>query len=101
MPKRLKKSEVADFLYPQKDKYGNEIVYKYTLQITNRFKKDVQNCQASGLDLELLRKAIVCLCADGILPKEYKPHRLEGEFSGCMECHIKHFDRLNDHPIGF
>lgn len=24
----------------------------------------------------------------GVLPKEYKPHKLKGDFKGTIECHI-------------
>jgi mRNA interferase YafQ len=86
---KIKKSEVLNFLQPKKDKEGEDIEYKYTLQVTKRFKKDVQKCQKSGYDLDLLRDVIVRLTTDGQLPQEYKPHPLEGNYQECMECHIK------------
>jgi mRNA interferase YafQ len=63
--------------------------YKYTVDFTNSFKRDVVNCEKSNRDLELLRTAIKILATEGKLPPEYKPHKLENNFSGYWECHIK------------
>ncbi|MDR3309661.1 MAG: type II toxin-antitoxin system YafQ family toxin [Tannerella sp.] len=85
----MKKSQVSTFLHPDFNKEGNRIKYKYTLQVTNRFKKDVQRCRKAGYDLELLRDIVIQLTTDGKLPQEYLPHPLVGEYKECMECHIK------------
>jgi mRNA interferase YafQ len=63
--------------------------YKYSVDYTNQFKKDTFDALKSGLDLELLRKAIQILATDGQLPNEYKPHQLKGNLKDYWECHIK------------
>jgi len=78
----MKKSEVQSKLI------GND-KYKYTVEFTNAFKRDVVNVAKRNLDLKLLGNVIKILAAEGKLPLEYKPHKLEGNFSGYWECHIK------------
>jgi mRNA interferase YafQ len=78
----MKKSEVRDKLI------GNG-KYKYTVEFTNVFKRDVVNAVKRNLDLNLLGNAIKTLATEGKLPPEYKPHKLEGNFKGYWECHIK------------
>jgi mRNA interferase YafQ len=88
MPK-IKSSQIEGLLRPKNDKEGNPIAYKYSLFVTNRFKKDVKRNQKSGLDLELLVDAVVILTTTGVLPASYKPHPLVGNYAGYMECHIQ------------
>ena len=88
MPK-LKSSQIEALLRPENDKEGNPIEYKYSLFVTNRFKKDVKRNQKSGLDLALLVDAVVILTTTGTLPAAYKPHPLVGNYAGYMECHIQ------------
>lgn len=47
----------------------------YSLEYTNRFKKDVKRCQKCGLDINLLMTAIKILIEKGSLPESYKPHK--------------------------
>jgi mRNA interferase YafQ len=61
----------------------------YSIQYTNRFKKDYKLCKKRGLNIELLLEAISILASTGILPIEYRPHPLKGTFQGFMECHIQ------------
>ncbi|GHT61868.1 RelE/StbE family addiction module toxin [Bacteroidia bacterium] len=63
--------------------------YKYTVDFTNSFKRDVVNCEKSNLDLELLRTVLQILATEGKLPSKYKSHKLEGDFKGYWECHIQ------------
>jgi len=69
----MKKSEVQSKLI------GND-KYKYAVEFTNTFKKDVVNAAKRNLDLKLLGNAIKTLATEGKLPLEYKPHKLEGNF---------------------
>ena len=78
----MKKSEVQSKLI------GNE-KYKYTVEFTNAFKRDVVNIVKHNWDLKLLENTIKTLATKGKLPPEYKPHKLEGNFHGYWECHIK------------
>jgi len=88
MPK-IKSSHIKALLHPENDKEGNPIEYKYSLLVTNRFKKDVKRNQKSGLDLALLVDAVVVLTTTGTLPPKYKPHSLVGNYAGYMECHFE------------
>ena len=78
----MKKSEIEGFLLE-----GNK--YKYTVEFTNQFKKDTVNIIRRGFDVELLRQTIKLLATDGNLPAKYKAHKLEGNFKGLWECHVK------------
>ena len=62
---------------------------KYSIQYTNKFKKDVKRCQKRGYDLDLLREAVDILSNTGTLPPKYKTHRLIGNYQGRLECHIQ------------
>ena len=61
----------------------------YSINYTNKFKKDVKRCKKRGLDLDLLRDAIDLLATTGSLPPKYKPHSLIGNYKNRMECHIQ------------
>ena len=61
----------------------------YTIQYTNRFKKDILRCQKRGLDLSAITESIALLQNDGKLPSSYRPHKLVGDRAGQWECHIK------------
>lgn len=60
----------------------------YTLYYSNRFKKSLKLCKKRGLDIEKLRVAIKILVEKGVLPQEYKQHKLIGKYTGAWECHI-------------
>jgi mRNA interferase YafQ len=61
----------------------------YSIEFTNRFKKDVKRCQKRDYDLNLLEHTIDTLQKKGILPPNYNPHVLKGKYVGLWECHIK------------
>lgn len=61
----------------------------YSIEYTNRFKKDVKRCQKRGLDLNEITTAVNHLQQTGTLPPEYKPHKLKGNYEGLWECHLK------------
>lgn len=60
----------------------------YEVITTKRFDKEVRRCVKRGYNMENLRTVIKTLASKGVLPKEYKPHKLEGDFKGTIECHI-------------
>ena len=39
--------------------------------------------------MELLKEAIRLLEQNGVLPANYRPHKLSGNYEGCWECHLK------------
>jgi len=61
----------------------------YNLVYTNQFKKDVKLMQKRGLDMMILKKAIIFFESDGALPQTFKPHKLSGNYSGYWEAHLK------------
>jgi mRNA interferase YafQ len=79
----MKKSKVKDILV------RNNQTYKYSVEVTNSFKKDFVDCYHKGLDVGLLIKAVEILAVEGKLPQEYKPHILHNKYQSYMECHIR------------
>ena len=61
----------------------------YEVRITKTFRKDTERCRKRGYDMELLKRAIRLLEAEGSLPASYRPHKLSGNYEGCWECHLK------------
>ena len=61
----------------------------YKIDYTKRFEKDLKRCRKRGLDIQLIRDAVVQLAATGSLPAKYRPHRLSGKRKGQWECHIQ------------
>ncbi|MBO4716663.1 MAG: type II toxin-antitoxin system YafQ family toxin [Spirochaetales bacterium] len=59
------------------------------VQWTSKFKKDYKLCESRGLDMNLIDKVIRTLAETGTLPKEYKDHKLTGQWEGFRECHIR------------
>ena len=82
---KIKSSQIEALLRPETDKGGNPIEYKYSLFVTNRFKKDVKRNQNLGLLVE----TVVILTTTGSLPTTYNPDPLLGNYAGYMECHIQ------------
>ena len=61
----------------------------YEVRMTKTFRKNTERCKKRGLNMELLKTAIRLLEADGQLPQSYRPHKLSGNYKGCMECHVQ------------
>ena len=66
---------------------------KYSLILTNRFKKDLKQCVKRNLDIYKLSAVVEMLLAGEKLPEKYQDHSLSGNWSGHRECHIQR-DRL-------
>ena len=62
---------------------------KYSIELTNKFKKQVKHCIKRGYDMQLLWDAMFQLEANGCLPSSYRPHKLKGNRVGQWECHIE------------
>ncbi len=60
----------------------------YTLKVTGEFKRSLKRCLKRGYDSNLITEVLNILKEKGELPKEYKPHRLRGQYEGLWECHI-------------
>ncbi len=61
----------------------------YSINYTNRFKKDLRRCQRRGLNIQLIMDAVSILERDGVLPEKYKAHKLKGNRQDQWECHIE------------
>ena len=53
----------------------------YTILITKRFEKDLEICKKRGLKLSLLYTVIEQLKLNGTLPKQYRAHKLSGNYA--------------------
>ena len=54
-----------------------------------QFRNDLKRQKLRGKDIEELIAAVELLAETGTLPPEYRPHRLTGEWSSVLECHIE------------
>ena len=61
----------------------------YSIDYSKRFKKDMKRCQKRGLNLQLILDAIALLRTTGMLPAQYRPHKLSGDKNRQWECHIE------------
>lgn len=55
----------------------------YSVVYTGQFKKSLKKCVKRGLDLKVFTDTLDLLLETGVLPQEYKPHKLAGEYAGC------------------
>ena len=62
---------------------------KYTVGITNRFKRSLKKCRKRGLNMSLLQDIILQLESNGQVSDKYRPHKLVGKYAGKWECHIE------------
>ena len=62
---------------------------KYTIQTTNKFKKDLRLVQSRGYKIELLTEVINKLASGESLDEKNKDHDLQGNWVGYRECHIQ------------
>lgn len=59
------------------------------LRFTRQYKKDLKRYLNQPKKLEALNKVLDMLRNETALPESYKPHKLTGDYKGCMECHIE------------
>ncbi len=59
------------------------------IRISTKFKKDLKRYQNKPSKIAALKIVLQHLKQDGIVPSEYKPHMLTGNYKGFMECHIE------------
>jgi mRNA interferase YafQ len=57
---------------------------------TGHYKRDVLRLHKKHYDLKLLTGITKMLQQDGVAPRRYDPHKLHGEWSGYLECHLEH-----------
>ena len=58
------------------------------LQPTTQYRKDLKKYKNNPKKLAALKVVLMMLIDDCPIPPEYLPHRLHGNYKGCMECHI-------------
>ncbi|MBQ3425658.1 MAG: type II toxin-antitoxin system YafQ family toxin [Clostridia bacterium] len=61
----------------------------YSIEYTNKMKRDVRLMKKCGKDLDKLVKVLSLLAEGKGLPVKYKDHKLSGELSDFRECHIE------------
>ena len=61
----------------------------FEIKYSNKVKKDIKLAQKRGLNIELFKNVVLILEENGILPTEFKQHKLKGKYNGLWECHIQ------------
>lgn len=60
----------------------------YKIEYTGQFRKSLKLCKKRKMSLDKLHKVISVLAESGLLPSDYRPHKLSGKYAGIWECHI-------------
>lgn len=58
------------------------------IERTSQFKKDVKRYQNNLDKMAKLVEVVAMMQNEVPIPPKMRPHRLIGNYSGCMECHI-------------
>ena len=61
----------------------------FTLKMTGQFKKDLKCIQNNPKKIEHLKAVLTSLQETGVVPENYNPHKLTGNYNGFMECHVE------------
>ena len=59
------------------------------LKQSTQYKKDLKRYLNQPSKLLALQTVTDSLKENGVVPVEYAPHKLHGEYKGCIECHIE------------
>ena len=62
---------------------------KYQIKHTKTFKKNLKKYKNDLATLDLIESIIDKLANDRILESKHKDHKLQGEYEGFRECHVK------------
>lgn len=62
---------------------------KYTIRFSGQFKKSYKLCKRRGYDMTKIQTVMRILGEQGVLPAEYRPHVLSGNWAGILECYIE------------
>ncbi len=62
---------------------------KYSVKLTNQFKRDYKLAMKRGLKIELLDEVVALLAMGEPLPERNRDHALTGNWIGHRECHIQ------------
>lgn len=61
----------------------------FILKMTSQFKKDLKRIQNQPIKIQHLKQVLLKLEENGVIPNEYRPHKLSGNYAGYMECHVE------------
>ena len=59
------------------------------LQPTTQYKKDYKRVKNNPKKFKALKEVLEMLMNEQQIPADYYPHMLQGEYKGCMECHVQ------------
>ena len=59
------------------------------LQPTTQYKKDYKRIKNNQQKVDDLKVILNKLMKEEPIPAEYLPHKLTGQYKGCLECHIQ------------
>jgi len=62
--------------------------YKYELDITNQFKRDLKTAIKRGFNMDLMDKVVDMLRKGEQLPERYRDHAMSGKWKEYRDCHI-------------
>ena len=60
-----------------------------TLQPTTQYRKDLKRYKHQPKKLEDLSALLKLIKNEQPIPSKYYPHPLQGQYKGCIECHIQ------------
>ena len=61
----------------------------FELQFTRQFKKDFKRYKSDPVKVREVFSLLKLLERGDSIPKEFKPHRLKGNYKDYLECHIE------------
>ena len=59
------------------------------LFLSSQYKKDYKRYRNNPRKKAALKEVLTMLRNELPIPAEYQPHELQGQYKGCMECHIQ------------
>ena len=59
------------------------------LQPTTQYRKDLKRYKNNPAKLAVLAEILKKLKNEQPIPAQYRPHQLQGNYKGCMECHVQ------------
>lgn len=59
------------------------------LQPTTQYRKDLKRYKNNPAKLAALAEILKKLKNEQPIPAQYRPHLLQGNYKGCMECHVQ------------
>lgn len=62
---------------------------KKEIEFSGRFKKDLKRYRHKPQQLNALEVILNYLSEGQPIPASYEPHYLQGQYEGCMECHVQ------------